>query len=141
MEKVPPFLYEPEKRSLRSIGTLLSRMPLPGDIEAAGPMHCVPALQWKTCVRLAFVEAGSDWRNLNKLNVQDGYLSDYLLMDGPTFIRLGKSTQSRAVYRPEDLQAWLDTNAHHPRQPRKRTQRKPAPHTSPAAPHSKPSRA
>lgn len=80
MEKVPPFLYEPEKRSLRSIGTLLSRMPLPGDIETAGPMHRVPTLQWKTWVRLAFVEAGSDWRSLNKLNVHDGYLSDYLLM-------------------------------------------------------------
>lgn len=80
MEKVPPFLYEPEKRSLKSIGTLLSRMPLPGDVETAGPMHRIPSLQWKTWVRLAFVEAGSDWRSLNKLNVKDGYLADYLLM-------------------------------------------------------------
>ncbi len=80
MEKVPPVLYEPEKRSLKSIGSLLSRFPLPGDIEAAGPMHRVPALQWKTWVRLAFVEAGSDWRSLNKLSVENGYLSEYLLM-------------------------------------------------------------
>jgi site-specific DNA-cytosine methylase len=80
MEKVPPFLYEQEKRSLKSIGSLLSRFPLPGDIEAAGPMHRVPALQWKTWVRLAFVEAGSDWRSLNKLAVENGYLSEYLLM-------------------------------------------------------------
>jgi site-specific DNA-cytosine methylase len=80
MEKVPPFLYEPEKRSLASIGTLLSRMPLPGDVATAGPMHRVPALQWKTWVRLAFVEAGSDWRSLNKLTVRNGQLADYLLM-------------------------------------------------------------
>jgi site-specific DNA-cytosine methylase len=80
MEKVPPFLYEPEKRSLASIGTLLARMPLPGDVATAGPMHRVPALQWKTWVRLAFVEAGSDWRSLNKLTVRNGQLADYLLM-------------------------------------------------------------
>lgn len=58
VEKVPPFLYEPEKKSLRSVGEILSRMPLAGDIERAGPMHRVPALQWKTWVRLALVEAG-----------------------------------------------------------------------------------
>ncbi|MFF6563575.1 DNA cytosine methyltransferase, partial [Pseudomonas aeruginosa] len=48
VEKVPPFLYEPEKKSLRAVGDILGRMPLPGDIEAAGPMHRVPSLQWKT---------------------------------------------------------------------------------------------
>lgn len=78
--KVPPFLYEPPKKTLASVGSILERMPLPGDIEAAGPMHRVPALQWKTWVRLAFVEAGSDWRSLNKLNVEDGCLTDYLIM-------------------------------------------------------------
>ncbi|PTC36857.1 C-5 cytosine-specific DNA methylase [Pseudomonas paraeruginosa] len=62
VEKVPPFLYKPEKKSLRAVGDILGRMPLPGDIEAAGPMHRVPALQWKTWVRLALVRAGSDWR-------------------------------------------------------------------------------
>lgn len=31
-------------------------MPLPGDVVTAGPMHRVPSLQWKTWVRLAFVE-------------------------------------------------------------------------------------
>jgi hypothetical protein len=54
-------------------------MPLPGDV-AAGPMHRIPALQWKTWVRLAFVEAGSDWRSLNKLAVEDGHLRDYLIV-------------------------------------------------------------
>ncbi|MDQ7733807.1 DNA cytosine methyltransferase [Halomonas sp. SpR1] len=78
-EKVPPFLYETIKRPLRAVGDVLGQMPLPGD-ELAGPMHRVPRLQWKTWVRLAFVEAGSDWRSLNKLAVEDGYLSDYLIV-------------------------------------------------------------
>ncbi|KVD94687.1 DNA methyltransferase [Burkholderia stagnalis] len=77
--KVPAFLYEPEQHRLLGVGTVLGRMPLPGDV-AAGPMHRVPSLQWKTWVRLAFVEAGSDWRSLNKLAVEDGYLRDYLIV-------------------------------------------------------------
>src|SRR5258708_19144801 len=81
LRKVPPFLYEPEKRSLRAVGDILGRMPLPGDVRA-GPMHRVPALQWKTWVRLAFVEAGKDWRSLNRLKVVDGKLADYLIVPG-----------------------------------------------------------
>ncbi|WP_314973048.1 DNA cytosine methyltransferase [Comamonas testosteroni] len=79
VRKVPPFLYEPPKRPLRSVGEVLSKLPLPGD-PLAGPMHRMPALQWKTWVRLAFVEAGSDWRSLNQLEVQDGQLRDYLIV-------------------------------------------------------------
>ncbi|HYG08248.1 MAG TPA: DNA cytosine methyltransferase [Stenotrophomonas sp.] len=79
-EKVPPFLYEPVKRPLQSVGTVLGRMPLAGDVERAGPMHRVPSLQWKTWVRLAFVEAGNDWRSLNRLAVEDGHLRDYLIV-------------------------------------------------------------
>jgi site-specific DNA-cytosine methylase len=78
-EKVPPFLYEPDKKQLRAVGDVLGKMPLPG-AEVAGPMHRIPALQWKTWVRLAFVEAGSDWRSLNKLAVEDGALRDYLIV-------------------------------------------------------------
>lgn len=77
--KVPAFLYQPEKRRLRSVGDVLQHLPLPGD-PAAGPMHRVPQLHWKTWVRLAFVEAGSDWRSLNKLAVEDGVLRDYLIV-------------------------------------------------------------
>ncbi|MDN7558844.1 DNA cytosine methyltransferase [Burkholderia orbicola] len=80
MEKVPACLYEPPVKRLQGVGTLLGRMPLPGDIAAAGPMHRVPSLQWKTWVRLAFVEAGSDWRSLNKLAVENGHLRDYLIV-------------------------------------------------------------
>ncbi|MDT6993844.1 DNA cytosine methyltransferase [Burkholderia cenocepacia] len=80
MEKVPAYLYEPPVKRLQGVGTLLGRMPLPGDVETAGPMHRVPSLQWKTWVRLAFVEAGSDWRSLNKLAVENGQLRDYLIV-------------------------------------------------------------
>ncbi|HEP8967316.1 TPA: DNA cytosine methyltransferase [Pseudomonas aeruginosa] len=80
VEKVPPFLYEPEKKSLRAVGDILGRMPLPGDIDAAGPMHRIPSLHWKTWVRLALVEAGSDWRSLNKLAIEDGYLRDLVIV-------------------------------------------------------------
>lgn len=77
--KIPPFLYEPPKRSLRGVGTVLERLPLPGD-PRAGLMHRVPALQWQTWVRLAFVKAGSDWRSLNSLRVVDGSLADYAIV-------------------------------------------------------------
>lgn len=75
-EKVPPFLYQPNKRPLRAVGDVLGRMPLPG-AAVAGPMHRMPALQWRTWVRLAFVEAGSDWRSLSKLRVDHGMLADF----------------------------------------------------------------
>lgn len=77
--KVPPFLYEPVTRPLRAVGEVLGRLPLPGD-PGAGAMHALPNLQWKTWVRLAFVEAGSDWRSLRRLTVENGYLRDYRLV-------------------------------------------------------------
>ena len=86
VEKVPPFLYEPEKKPLRAVGDVLGRMPLPGD-PAGGPMHRIPRLQWKTWVRLAFVQAGADWRSLQALAVEDGFLRDFLIV-------------------PEDAEAW-----------------------------------
>lgn len=79
-DKVPPFLYEPPKRPLRGVGEILGRLPLPGDIERGGPMHRLPRLEWKTWVRLALIEAGGDWRCLQKLNVKDGYLEDLFLV-------------------------------------------------------------
>ena len=75
-EKVPPFLYQPRKSRLRGVGEVIGQLPLPG-AAAAGPMHRVPMLQWKTWVRLAFVEAGQDWRSLNRLRVEDGVLADF----------------------------------------------------------------
>jgi len=78
MEKVPPFLYEPRKRPLQSVGSILGRMPMPTPYSTG--MHRIPSLQWKTWVRLAFVEAGSDWRSLKKLAVKDGILRDYCIV-------------------------------------------------------------
>ncbi len=75
-EKVPPFLYEPQTHPLRGVGEVLENLPLPGDVRA-GPMHRLPSLQWRTWVRLALVEAGSDWRSLQRLRVEDGVLADY----------------------------------------------------------------
>jgi len=78
LEKVPPYLFEPVKRSLRPVGEILERCPLPGDLKA-GPMHRIPALQWKTWVRLAFVQAGKDWRSLKRLAVEGGVLRDFAI--------------------------------------------------------------
>ena len=115
IEKVAPFLYEPDKKRLQAVGTVLGRMPLPGDA-AAGPMHRVPNLQWKTWVRLAFVEAGSDWRSLNKLAVENGHLKDYLIVpeyragylgvnhwDDPMGTVAGRSTPSNGMFSVADV--------------------------------------
>lgn len=77
--QVPNFLYEPVKYPLRSVGDVLDRLPMPLT-ELGGPLHRMPALQWKTWVRLALVRAGSDWRSLNELAVEDGFLRDYGIM-------------------------------------------------------------
>lgn len=74
--KVPPFVYQPPKHKLRGVGEVIGKLPLPGD-PLAGVMHRVPALQWRTWVRLAFVPAGKDWRALNELRVEQGVLADY----------------------------------------------------------------
>lgn len=84
MAKVPCFLYEPPKRPLRGVGEIIGRFPVPGP-ETLLPMHRMPALQWKTWVRLAFVEAGSDWRSLNRLRVENGHLTDFGLVPDYSF--------------------------------------------------------
>lgn len=75
-EKVPAFLYEPPKHRLIGVGQVLDKLPMPLT-GLGGAMHRMPALQWKTWVRLAFVRAGGDWRSLNDLAVEDGFLRDY----------------------------------------------------------------
>lgn len=74
--KIPPHLHEPVHHRLRGVGEVLDELPLPLS-GLGGPMHRMPALQWQTWVRLAFVTAGEDWRSLNGLAVQDGFLRDY----------------------------------------------------------------
>lgn len=112
--KVPPFLYEPVKKSLRSVGDILERMPLPGD-EAGGPMHRVPNLQWKTWVRLAFVEAGGDWRSLKRLAVENGQLRDYLIV--PHDVHEGSFTAANEAFSVADPRfnpsaTWVDGQAY-----------------------------
>lgn len=85
-EKVPPFLYEPVKRRVRGVGEVIGKLPVPGP-DAVLPMHRLPRLQWQTWVRLAFVEAGSDWRSLNRLCIADGVLQDYGLLPGREWYR------------------------------------------------------
>ena len=79
MARIPAFLYQPPKQRMRTIGEVFAALPLPGD-PAAGPMHRIPELNWKTWKRLAFIEAGSDWRSLNDLAVgPDGTLRDWAI--------------------------------------------------------------
>lgn len=62
-EKVPPFLYEPPRRRVRSVGETIGDLALP-DAPASGPMHRLPRISWDTWVRLALIPAGGDWRAL-----------------------------------------------------------------------------
>lgn len=88
---VPPFLYEPPLRRVRSVGEVLGEMPLPDD-PAGGPMHVSPRLTWETLIRLAMIPAGGDWRSLQDLPVVQhqgldgvltpGVLAQYALVPG-----------------------------------------------------------
>lgn len=107
LEKVPTMLYEPAKRPLRAVGDVLGKLPMPGTGNA---MHRLPSLAWKTWVRLAFVEAGKDWRSLNRLQVSDGYLSDYLIV--PQMFRDGLGAFSVADPRFAASAKWHDGQAY-----------------------------
>lgn len=82
-ELVPPFLYRPEHKPMKTVGEVLGALPLPGD-PRGGLMHRIPNLRWQTWSRLAFIEPGSDWRSLEDLAVEDGVLRDWAIrpMDG-----------------------------------------------------------
>ena len=126
--KVPNLLFVPRKQKLRAVGDVLGKMPLPGD-DRGGPMHRVPSLQWQTWVRLAFVQAGSDWRSLNDLSIADGYLRDYLIVpqmrsgvlgvnewDKPGCTVAGRSSPTNNAYSVADprfprSEAWKDGHA------------------------------
>ncbi|WP_200889615.1 DNA cytosine methyltransferase [Cohnella kolymensis] len=68
--KMPSFVYKPEIKPLKTIGEVIGHLPLPGDEERGGPMHRVPLLQRKTWERLAFIPAGGDWRDLEKVEFE-----------------------------------------------------------------------
>jgi hypothetical protein len=63
---VPAILYQPPPRRVKPVGDVLSPLPPPDD-PAAGPMHRLPRLQWRTWVRLALIPAGSDRRDLQAI--------------------------------------------------------------------------
>ena len=123
LDVVPNFLYEPPRHALRAVGDVLRHLPLAGDARG-GVMHRLPSLQWRTWVRLAFVEAGSDWRSLNRLAIEDGNLRDYLLVpamnnggygvrrwDEPTGVVASESRPSNGAFsvadpRVEQSAAW-----------------------------------
>jgi site-specific DNA-cytosine methylase len=62
--QVPQVVYQPRKQRVRACGEVLGRLPMPGDIAAAGPMHAVPDLHWCNWLRLAEIPAGGDWRDI-----------------------------------------------------------------------------
>ena len=64
-DSVPQMVYEPPKLRVRACGEVLGPLPMPGDVDAAGPMHSVPGLHWRNWVRLALIPAGGDWRDLD----------------------------------------------------------------------------
>lgn len=69
-KKVPSFIYQPERYSLKSIGEVIGSLPLPGETEKCGAMHRLQRLAWKTWERLALIPAGEDWRALNNLSYE-----------------------------------------------------------------------
>ncbi|MEX2462059.1 MAG: DNA cytosine methyltransferase [Paenibacillaceae bacterium] len=69
-KRMPAFVYKPEIKPLKTIGDVIGPLPLPGDEVNGGPMHRVPTLQRKTWERLAFIPAGGDWRDLEKVEFE-----------------------------------------------------------------------
>ena len=63
--RLPHVVYQPAKKGVRACGEVVGPMPMPGDVDAGGPMHALPKLSWKNWKRLAAIPAGGDWRDLN----------------------------------------------------------------------------
>lgn len=82
--QVPFFLYKPPRKGLRSCGSVLSTLPMPGDV-AGGPMHELPSISAINWARLWAIPAGGDWRDL----IQDG-------------------TPRRARFRRQHVERWVD---------------------------------
>lgn len=87
-KKVRPFLYEPPRQRVRSIGDVIGELAMPDD-PALGPMHRIPRLTWQTNMRLALIKPGRDWRYLHELPVVDGYLRDLCCVPMETAWRNG----------------------------------------------------
>lgn len=77
-ERVPPFLYEPERRPVRTIGEVIGGLPTP--TPETGGLHRLPRLQWRTWLRLALIKPGKDWRWLETYDYDDGRLLGWRLV-------------------------------------------------------------
>jgi site-specific DNA-cytosine methylase len=69
-KKLAPFIYQPPKRPLKTIGDVIGPLALPDD-PSLGPMHRLPRLKWLTWLRLALIPAGGDWRDLQKITPEE----------------------------------------------------------------------
>lgn len=87
---LPPLLYQPAKRRVRSCGEILEQLPMPGD-PAAGPMHQLPRLSWLNWMRLALIPAGGDWRDLPGV--------------------LAEGQARRTVFRRQHTQPWTEPSS------------------------------
>lgn len=84
---VPAFVYRPPRQRVKGCGEILEALPLPL-AGAAGPMHALPKIAWRTWVRLALIPPGGDWRDL------------------PGVVQAGH--QRRAVWARHDVRGWDD---------------------------------
>ncbi len=66
--QIPNSIYYPELKPMQTIGDVINHLPTPGDTVAGGPLNRLPRLQWKTWMRLALINAGGDWRDLNSVD-------------------------------------------------------------------------
>ncbi|MFZ5644787.1 MAG: DNA cytosine methyltransferase [Bacillota bacterium] len=81
--KVSSFVYEPEKRPLKTIGDIIGPLPMPDD-PAGGPMHRLPRLDMITWIRLALIPAGGDWRDLQRIASEE-YRLAYIPRGGGSY--------------------------------------------------------
>jgi len=88
-----PIIYQPERQRLKSVGEVLSSLPMPDD-PAAGPMHRLPRLQLLTWIRLALIPAGKDWRALQQVERVEFYQHQAPGYDGQTLRANGYRVQA-----------------------------------------------
>lgn len=103
--KVPPFLYEAPRQAVRTVGDVLSELPLP---ECGPRIHQLPRITWKTWERLALVEAGKDWRSLQNLEIgEDGMVRGLrMLALDPAEISDPRADRDLARYQPYGVLEW-----------------------------------
>jgi site-specific DNA-cytosine methylase len=69
-DKVPNWIFQPPKKTVRPMKDVIAPLPMPDD-PGMGELHRLPRLQWKTWMRLALIPAGGDWRDLEDIPFKD----------------------------------------------------------------------